>query len=490
MAALLLRAQLREGDAGLEAASSVVVMIDGAFADRKTQGAGIVFAVRDGYVWIATMHHVVRVPGQEGADDTLARNVRVRFRQRRLQTFPAEHHDRAMPEVAVIKVRASDLQFDFARLGEASGLKGGDDVHAIGHPAGDDWGVTWNPQKLGSRGSDWLELQSRDIEPGHSGGALIDGGRRLVGMVNLQGGARARAMRMDKVRRVLEDDLGLPVELTVRSAAVAPVERFDRGGMRYVRIPRGKFRMGCSESPKDEECANDEFPAHDVKITRDFWMGESEVTIGAYENFRATGVGALPHADDLGRKLNTAVGDPAVPAVGVTWVEASLYCAWAGGEGLRLPTEAQWEYAARAGTTGKFYASPLDDIAWFGDNSGNRPIDATKVRESALNYGQYVMRLLENGNVFHVVKQKRANAWGLYDMLGNVREWTADFYGLGYYTQSPAEDPTGPGQATDRVLRGGDWGNAPTDVRVSLRNGSVSTDRDNGIGFRCAGELR
>ena len=484
-------AQLTDGDPGLDAASSVVVMIDCQLGGRKTQGAGVVFAVADGFVWIATMPHVVRQPVQD-KEDLRATNIRVRLHQRPLATVPAEHHDDATSEVAVIKLPAAGLPaFNFARLGQPAELKKGEKIYAIGHPPGENWGVTYQPGSLGNRGSIWLDLQSPYIVYGHSGGAIIDDARRIIGLANMTGGARAQALRIDHALRVLRDDLGLPVQLTLASSTPsAPVTHTDKAGLSYVRIPAGAFRMGCSAD--DQECQADESPAHDVTLAA-FWLGQTEVTIGAYEKYRAaTNAAALSDKDSLGRKLNTAVGDPQVPAVAVTWQEARDYCAWAGGDGLRLPTEAQWEYAARAGTNTKHYASPLSAIAWYGDNSG-KPIDSAKLWADLKQDGtKYAERLFTNGNSFHPVAQtgKRANAWGLHDMLGNVWEWTNDWYDGDYDQSSPTEDPTGPESGTRRVLRGGSWYDNPADVRISDRNLVAPADRYSGLGFRCAGEFR
>ena len=125
---------------------------------------------------------------------------------------------------------------------------------------------------------------------------------------------------------------------------------------------------------------------------------------------------------------------------------------------MRLLTEAEWEYAARAGTTAARYGD-LDQVAWYDGNSGGKT---------------------------HPVAQKAPNAWGLYDMLGNVWEWCSDWYGE---YKEEKNDPTGPASGESKVLRGGSWLSNPRRVRVSDRNVLVPSDRIDNVGFRCSGEL-
>jgi formylglycine-generating enzyme required for sulfatase activity len=146
-----------------------------------------------------------------------------------------------------------------------------------------------------------------------------------------------------------------------------------------------------------------------------------------------------------------------MPIEGVTWNNVYDYCAWAGG---RLPTEAEWEYAARAGSTESRYG-PLDEVAWYGANSGNQT---------------------------HPVGEKRANGFGLFDMLGNSWEWVNDRYDEKYYQSSPSQDPAGPASGRYRVLRGGSWYVDPMAVRVSYREWNHPGWVDSS-GFRCGGEV-
>ena len=209
----------------------------------------------------------------------------------------------------------------------------------------------------------------------------------------------------------------------------------------YVWIPPGRFRIGCS--PSDTECDNNEKPVHEVSLSKGFWMGQTLVTQVAYQ--RVTG-----------RTLSYFSGSK-FPADSVTWDEAQSYCQVTG---MRLPTEAEWEYAARARNTANRYGV-IDEIAWYGVNSAEHT---------------------------HDVMQKQSNAWGLYDMLGDVWEWTADWLApYGDIGDGGSVDPQGPTAGKLRVLRGGSWANGPAFVRISARSGNEPDHRSNVVGFRCVG---
>lgn len=210
-----------------------------------------------------------------------------------------------------------------------------------------------------------------------------------------------------------------------------------RDGQWYVWIPPGTFLMGAS--PGDSECFEDEKPAHTVTITRGFWMGETPVTQCAYQ--KVTGKGHK--SEDL-------------PAVRVTWDEAKQY---AEAIGMRLPTEAEWEWAARGGTTWARYGWPVEKIAWC--------------------EGGFTARA-------EPVRQKQPNVYRLYDMLGNVWEWVADWYGP--YQPGDQTDPLGPNAGECRILRGGSSGAGTRLARSSSRYRAAPDLRDDEVGFRCVTE--
>jgi formylglycine-generating enzyme len=262
------------------------------------------------------------------------------------------------------------------------------------------------------------------------------------------------------------------------------VKRNSRDGLKYVWIPPGTFEMGCSTG---DLCDGDEKPLHEVTISKGFWLGETEVTVGAYQRFAEDSGRSMPPAPER----NSSWRDEAMPMVELAWADARDYCRWAGG---RLPTEAEWEYAARAGNPNSRYGQ-LDDIAWYADDSGDRHLDTEHLwdadsqnHQNQLNGDQreYYKRLSDNGDRPHEVAQKRPNAFGLFDTLGNVWEWCNDWFDVNYYKSGPSADPAGPPSGEMRVLRGGSYLGSPGYVRVSFRYGIDPKLRYEFVGTRCA----
>ncbi len=225
------------------------------------------------------------------------------------------------------------------------------------------------------------------------------------------------------------------------------LRRNPRDGQQYAFIPAGTFAMGCSTG--DTDCDRGEPSLHPVTIAKAYWMAQTEITVGAYKRFTAaTGLNLPPES-----QWNPGWQNDQLPIVNVTWDEAAAFCAWAGG---RLPSEAEWEYAARAENDSARYGG-LDSVAWYTDNSGGK------------------------GPV--AVGQKRANSWGLYDVLGNVWEWTTGLYPLTGQNDGP-NLPANP-DTTFMALRGGSWSDAARLVRVSVRGRAEVPHRSNSIGMRC-----
>jgi formylglycine-generating enzyme required for sulfatase activity len=249
----------------------------------------------------------------------------------------------------------------------------------------------------------------------------------------------------------------------------APPTVTTKSGVEMVLIPAGSFEMGSRHGREDER------PVHTVWLDA-FWMDRYEVTQAEYE--RLGQVEAIPNPAHF--------RGPDLPVEQVTWPQAARFCnARSRAEGLpvcynedtgecnfaaggyRLPTEAEWEYACRAGSDADYSfgadARKLGDHAWFADNAGKKT---------------------------HPVGRKKPNAWGLYDLHGNVAEWCQDVYDKGYYQSSPAKNPRGPADGKEYVLRGGSWKSPAEALRSAYRLGESPGFSDaclarDAIGFRC-----
>lgn len=309
-------------------------------------------------------------------------------------------------------------------------------------------------------------------------------------------------------------------------AAAQPPVIENMLGMKFVLIPSGEFMMGSDESAdalardfpllerrRFAELA-DEAPVHKVRITRPYYLGRHEVTVGQFRRFvQASGYKPEAEADGTGgygynrdydpdksargdafegrnpayswRNPGFAQGDDH-PVVNVTWNDALAMSKWLSekeGVKYRLPTEAEWEYAARAGTRTRYH-------------SGNDVLSLLKVAnlfdaDAAKNWPKWERYALQGHDGFEFtapVGSFAPNAFGLYDMHGNVWEWCADWYGENYYARSPRNDPAGPEAGAVRVRRGGSWHTWPFYARSSYRNWNASSTRYTLVGIRLVRE--
>jgi formylglycine-generating enzyme required for sulfatase activity len=226
-------------------------------------------------------------------------------------------------------------------------------------------------------------------------------------------------------------------------------------GMKFIFIQSGCFQMGNENPPTDQTVG--ETPSHRVCIDKPFYLGETEVTQKQWEDV----MGNNPSKNKVEDK----------PVDRVSWNDVQEFIkklnAKEGGNYFRLPTEAEWEYAARAGS---------DDDYSFGDSPGSL---ATYAWFGNLGY---------KGSP-HEVAQKEPNAWGLYDMHGNVWEWVQDWYDGTYYSNSPANNPQGPEAGKYRVYRGGSYIGKAVNLRASVRFSALPTTRTHDLGFRLARQL-
>ncbi len=412
-------------------------------AKDKSPGTGVVVSLRAGRAYLVTLAHVV-------AGDPSPSVVFVAdpdknpYRAQVLDVQEAEGGDRRKLALLVVQnppagVRAIEPAADPA-------VARGTAVVVAGFPSAIGRFSVLPAHVVTVKGLD-MYLSPVTLE-GYSGGPVLLEGRiagMVFGRLEDYGGAVPAAIVGQYLRG---HEVAWGTETAKRAAEPSPapakpaepapgtVRVNPSDGQPYVWIPPGEFQMGCS--PGDQECDVEEKPPRKVRLTRGFWLGQTEVTVGAYKRYAAKMGVPLPEQPVfLGPRLNPDWSDLEQPMVKITWQQAKSYCeSWAKG---RLPTEAEWEYAARAGSTAARYGE-LDAIAWYVDNSG---LGARRV------------------------KQRQPNAWGLYDMLGNVWEWTADQYG---------------------VVRGGSWLSNPRYLRVSDRDWDETGGRDTGTGVRCAWE--
>ena len=228
-------------------------------------------------------------------------------------------------------------------------------------------------------------------------------------------------------------------------------------GIEFVWVPPGEFQMGSTS----QHAGRDEKPVTRVRLTQGFWMGKYEVTQAQWQE-------VMKNPGELIEFIECAD----CPVLEVSWEEVQEFIkrlnARPGGGKYRLPTEAEWEYAARAGTTTDTYVGDitqpegndpvLNAIAWYRENSGSE---------------------------LHPVGRKAPNGWGLYDMLGNVWEWVADWY-VQPYPGGSVTDPAGPRSGTHRIVRGGSWFSYARICRSARRSGDLPGNRVNTLGFRLA----
>lgn len=267
-----------------------------------------------------------------------------------------------------------------------------------------------------------------------------------------------------EVIRANSPSLSKPTPTPVIAPVSTPTPKIDSGNitagtvrkttlpsgveMSFAFVPAGSFEMGSTQS-------DDEKPIHTVRISQGFWMQTTEVTQAQWKAI----MGALPSKCDYG-SLSGNLLDDNKPIICVSWDDAQEFVrqmnAKNDGYKYRLPTEAEWEYAARSGTTGN-YAGNLDAMAWYDGNSSGST---------------------------HDVATKQANAWGLFDMHGNVWEWCQDWYESGYYAKSPATDPTGATSGSNRMYRGGNWFDSAYYSRSAFRNYDTQSYRGDNVGFR------
>jgi formylglycine-generating enzyme len=252
---------------------------------------------------------------------------------------------------------------------------------------------------------------------------------------------RPRSLQLDQLYETLRQEA--PKLANLRTNSI---------GIKLALIPAGTFTMGTSNQRFNEA------PPHEVIVTQPFYLGVTPITQEQYQKVMGKNPARFTPANGGGLDH---------PVENVSWEDALLFCQKLAllpaerkdGLSYRLPSEAEWEYACRAGTTTPFV---------FGDALSDRQAQ------------------LEGSAKTSRVGTYPANNFGLYDMHGNVWEWCSDWYGEAYYAKSPQRDPTGPTDGQFRVVRGGSWRNQAATCRCAYRNALVSYNRDAYTGFRIA----
>jgi formylglycine-generating enzyme required for sulfatase activity len=241
---------------------------------------------------------------------------------------------------------------------------------------------------------------------------------------------------------------------------IRAVDLGDGESMEFVWIPSGALEVWSNEGQTGGKLL------YDVKVTKDFWLSKYEVTNRQYRRFLdRSGYNGKNDADPSYlshfRDSKSPLAQDNQPVIWISWKNAQAFCKWLSSPPIslaRLPTEAEWEYACRAGAKAHFFLGSSDrDLAEIGWYKGN------------------------SRGVTHAVGEKKPNSFGLYDMHGNVWEWCQDWYGL---FPSGNIDPTGPLSGVHRVRRGGCWVSSSLDCRSGKRGGNPATHTNNGIGFR------
>jgi len=281
--------------------------------------------------------------------------------------------------------------------------------------------------------------------------------------------------------------------------AQPPKIRVNGLGMKLVLIAPGEFMMG---SPAEEDGRSDDEPRHQVRIGKPFYLGQHEVTVGQFRRFVAdagykttleregrpgfgyvVAEGVMDMSKDFNWRNTGWEQSDDHPVVNVSWDDAASFCRWLSakeGTAYRLPTEAEWEYACRAGTTTRYFTGEAEETLQGSANMS----DAAFLAKYA---GATWSLAWNDGFPFTApVGSFRPNAFGLHDMAGNAWEWCADWYAKDYGSQSPVDDPPGPATGEVHVVRGGSFTNRLKYVRSADRDSSRPKYRYNFTGFRVA----
>jgi sulfatase modifying factor 1 len=432
------------------------------FGDKGAVAAsGLVVRVSDERVYVLTAYHVIKRDAERGVS-----TVEVEFFPD--GTAPARlSRERMDPfnDLAVLTVDKLPASTPLETpLGSSATLPETARVWALGHPRG---GPGWviSEGNVGRKTGGRVYFSGTATDAGNSGGPLLDDKGMVVGVITSEGTSTGVALESDVVRPIIRAWVPalpavaspapepLPSGPTAKvpapsaSPAQSPSVTTGKDGAEMVLVPAGAFWMGGDRHGDNEK------PRHEVTLDA-FYIDKYEVTNALYRTFMRATRGTTGR---FWAWVYSTSNDAKQPVVSVSWDDADAYCRWAG---KRLPTEAEWEKAAR-GTDGREYPwgnqweAGRANVSWLG----------------LADVGSY---------------PTGASPYGVHDMAGNVWEWVADRYAEDYYKGSPRRNPQGPDAGTSRVLRGGSWMSRASSARVAGRSLSKPDVQDPTTGFRCA----
>ena len=469
----------------------------------KQEGFGFITGEKNGQLYLATAAHVVH--GEEFNQKPSL--IQVRF-YTELKVYTAEVVTFFEQQDLALIQMTKPLALDYKNINWADfAPQNYQAVRFVGR--GGEWLIPGQGEVY-KIDNDRIVASMTTVRPGTSGAPLINA-NGIIGLIIEDDNQEVTAIALSKIRELFAQGGRFPYFNSVSERPIdnpvlttPPVEN-DLSFYNLVKIEGGKYRMGCIET-RDGTCSEDEQPEHEVSISA-FHFGKYEVTnaefvqflnaISAQISFDANADGVnyqgkkvfelfcgdkkggcsgfkeqveYSAADRPGGRFTVVSGFEKHPAVMVSKYGAEAYCAWLSsktGKNYRLPTEAEWEFAARGGIQSQRYkyagSNDLGEVGWYNDNSSS----AT-----------------------HPIGLKQANELGLHDLSGNVWEWCSDWYASDYYKNSPVSNPKGPDSGTRAVLRGGSWSLNVNSCRLADRyNGDFPGFSYVYIGFRVARNL-
>ncbi len=425
----------------------VVKIVSGVKGHAEEVGAGIVIARQGEAVYILTAAHVILEGDAHPKISFYTRPLefveaeKIVGIEKRLSSSGGREIDPEGLAVLYVKTAVPPETTVLPLAKSTEHLQGGEDVKAIGFPVFQDKGWLVSTGSMSSEGGGESLIFSADIAGGNSGGPLIHDGV-VAGVVMVSMAKRqALAVPVEKVWRLLKE-WKIPV-----------------AAARSVLIPQGEFTMGVAEPSVGASAS----PAHAVQLPA-FYMDQFETTVGEYRDF----LQATRRPSPLHWEQTLPGTDDGKPVIGLTWEDANAYCEWAG---KRLPSEAEWEKAARGGDR-RIYP-------W----GSNPPEPALANYDQGLTATPYRNGVRQVGNF-----ERGKSPFGVYDMAGNAWEWVGDWYEKEYYSKSPKENPKGPAQGKEKVLRGGSW--LVGDIRSAARDSAPPQKAAETFGVRCAKDAR